>query len=167
MKEGYLQEKMREFDYKLRQQMDLAEQLDKHLERVIVSEKEQKKMFKKLKELDDYKEEIKKEIDKELRDNLKKYKNQSKDTIRSKIDDAVEKKLGVLQNQMNELNTELLSLKQLKDLVIHARKNAIYSEQICNILVEELIRDQVFSRDKTDIIAKRAMIRTKDKLKEE
>ena len=56
MKEGYLQEKMREFDYKLKQQMDMAKQLDKHLDRIIVSEKEQKKMFKKLKELDSYKE---------------------------------------------------------------------------------------------------------------
>jgi len=44
MKEGYLQEKIREFDYKLKQQMNMAQQLDKHLDRIIVSEKEQKKM---------------------------------------------------------------------------------------------------------------------------
>ena len=113
MKEGYLQEKMREFDYKLRRQIELAEQLDKHLVRVIVSEKEQKKLFKKLKDLDDYKEEIKKEIDKEIRDDLKKYKNQSKETIRNKIDDAIEKNFHVLQQQMNGLKKELLEIKQL------------------------------------------------------
>jgi len=166
MKEGYLQEKMREFDYKLRQQMELAEQLDKHLERVIVSEKEQKKMFKKLKELDDYKEEIKNEIDKEIRDDLKKYKNQSKETILNKIDDAIEKNVGVLQRQMNDLKTELLEIKQLKDLVLQANKNAIHSEQLAALLIEELVRERVFSREKIDIISKRAEIRTREKLKE-
>ena len=165
MKEGYLQEKMREFDYKLKQQMDLAKQLDKHLERVIVSEKEQKKMFKKLKDLDNYKEEIKKEIDKEIRDELKTYKNQSKETIRNKIDDTLEKKFGELQKQMDDLKTELMEIKELKDLVLQANKNAIYSEQLSDLLIEELVRERVFSREKTDIITKRASIRTRDKLK--
>jgi len=166
MKEGYLQEKMREFDYKLKQQMDLAEQLDKHLERVIVSEKEQKKMFKKLKELDDYKEEIKKEIDKEIRDNLKKYKNQSKLTIQNKIEDAIEKNFGMLQRQMKDVKKELFEIKQLKDIVMQTNKYAIHSEQLTGLLIEELVREQVFSREKIDIISKRAEIRTREKLKE-
>jgi len=166
MKEGYLQEKMREFDYKLQQQMDLAKQLDKHLERVIVSEKEQKKMFKKLKDLDNYKEEIKKEIDKEIREELKTYKNQSKETIRKKIDDAIEKNLGMLQQQMDELQSELKDIKELQNLVINATKKSVYAEQLGDILVEELIRERVLSRDKTDIIKKRAIIRSKEKLKE-
>jgi len=166
MKEGYLQEKMREFDYKLQQQMDLAKQLDKHLERVIVSEKEQKKMFKKLKELDSYKEEIIKEIDKEIREELKIYKNQSKETIRNKIDDAIEKKLGMLQQQMDELQSELKEIKELQNLVINATKKSVYAEQLSEILVEELIRERVLSRDKTEIIKKRATIRSKEKLKE-
>ncbi len=165
MKEGYLQEKMREFDYKLKQQMDVAKQLDKHLDRIIVSEKEQKKMFKKLKDLDKYKEEIKKEINREIKEDLKTYKSRSKETIRKKIDDAIEKKLGNLQKQMDELKTELMETKELKDLVMQANKNAIYSEQLSNLLVEELVRERIFSREKTDIITKRASIRTRDKLK--
>ena len=165
MKEGYLQEKMREFDYKLKQQMDLATQLDKHLDRIIVSEKEQKKMFKKLKDLDKYKEDIKNEINREIKEELKTHKNQSKEAIRKKIDDAIEKKLGNLQSQMDELKSDLIKIKELKDLVLQASKNAIYSEQICDILVEELVRERVFSREKTDIITKRASIRTRDKLK--
>jgi seryl-tRNA synthetase len=166
MKEGYLQEKMREFDYKLKQQMDVAKQLDKHLDRIIVSEKEQKKMFKKLKDLDKYKEEIKKEINREIKEELKIYKSQSKETIRKKIDDAIEKKLGDLQKQMDELKIELMEIKELKDLVLQATKNAIYSEQLSNLLVEELVRERIFSREKTDIITKRASIRTRDKLKQ-
>jgi len=166
MKEGYIQEKMREFDYKLKQQMDLAKQLDKHLDRIIVSEKEQKKMFKKLKELDSFKEEIKKEIDKEIRENLKSYKNQSKDTIRNKINDAIEKKLGDLQNQMNHLKKDLSDIKNFQEIVLLAKKNSIYSQQLCEILIEELIRERIFSREKTDIILRRASIRTKDILKE-
>jgi len=166
MKEGYLQEKIREIDYKLKQQMEAAQQLDKHLDRITVSEKEQKKMFKKLRDLDSYKEEIKKEIDREIREELKTYKNQLKETIRKKIDDAIEKKLGVLQKQMNDLKTELLEIKQLKDLVLQANKNATYSEQLAALLIEELVRERVFSREKVDIISKRARIRTREKLKE-
>ena len=165
MKEGYLQEKIREFDYKLKQQMNMAQQLDKHLDRIIVSEKEQKKMFKKLKDLEKYKEEIKKEIDREIREELKTHKNKSKETIIRKIDDAIEKKLGDLQKQMNDLKTELMKIKELKDLVMQATKNAIYSEQLSDLLVEELVRERVFSKDRIDIISKRASIRTRDKLK--
>jgi len=165
MKEGYLQEKIREIDYKLKQQMEAAQQLDKHLDRIIVSEKEQKKMFKKLKDLEKYKEEIKKEIDREIREELKTHKNKSKETIIRKIDDAIEKKLGQLQKQMDELKTELREMKELKDLVLQATKNAIYSEQLSDLLVEELVRERVFSKDRIDIISKRASIRTRDKLK--
>ncbi len=165
MKEGYLQEKIREFDYKLKQQMNMAQQLDKHLDRIIVSEKEQKKMFKKLKDLEKYKEEIKKEIGRGIIEELKTLKNQSKETIRKKIDDAIEKKLGQLQKQMDELKTELMKIKELKDLVLQATKNAIYSEQLSDLLVEELVRERVFSKDRIDIISKRASIRTRDKLK--
>jgi uncharacterized protein YebE (UPF0316 family) len=63
LKEGYLQGKIREIDFKLKQQMALAEQLDKHLQRIIVSEKEQKKLFNKLKKLDEYKDEIRKDLE--------------------------------------------------------------------------------------------------------
>lgn len=166
MKEGYLQEKIREIDYKLKQQMETASQLDKHLDRIIVSEKEQKKMFKKLKDLDNYKEGIKKDLEKEISDELKILKNQSKETIRKKIDDAIEKKVGELQKQMNDLKEELDQIIDLKNIVIDATKSSIYSEQLGDILVEELVRERVFSREKTEIIKKRASIRTKDKLKQ-
>lgn len=165
MKEGYLQEKMREFDYKLKQQMELAEQLDKHLQRIIVSEKEQKKMFKKLHELDVYKQEIKKEIDKEIRDEFKQYKTQSKEIILHKIDDAINKHLGKLSKQMNDLQKDLLEIKEMNARVLQAKKNAVYSQQLCSILIEELIRERVFSKEKTEIITKRAGIRTNDILK--
>lgn len=166
MKEGYLQEKIREIDYKLKQQMETARQLDKHLDRIIVSEKEQKKMFKKLKDLYKYREDIKKDLEKEIADELKYLKNQSKETIRKKIDDAIEKKVGELQKQMNDLKEELDLIVDLKNIVIDATKSAIYSEQLCDILVEELVRERVFSREKTEIIKKRASIRTKGRLKQ-
>jgi hypothetical protein len=165
MKEGYLQEKMREFDYKLKQQMDLASQLDNHLQRIIVSEKEQKKMFKKLHELDEYKQEIKKEIDKEIRDEFKQYKKQSSDIIVHKIDDAITKHLGKLSKQMSDLQKDLQEIKEMNAQVLQAKKNAVYSQQLCSILIEELIRERVFSKEKTEIITKRAGIRTNDLLK--
>jgi len=67
---------------------------------------------------------------------------------------------------MNDLKTDLLEIKQLKDLVLQANKNAIYSEQLAALLIEELVRERVFSREKVDIISKRAGIRTREKLKE-
>ena len=88
-----------------------------------------------------------------------------KETIRNKIDDAIEKNLGELQQQMDDLKTELTEIKELKDLVLQANKNAIYSEQLSDLLIEELVRERVFSREKTSILTKRASIRTRDKLK--
>ncbi|MFO7677460.1 MAG: hypothetical protein R6V50_03645 [Thermoplasmatota archaeon] len=165
MKEGYLQEKMREFDYKLKQQMDLALQLDKHLQRIIVSEKEQKKMFKKLHDLDTYRDEIKKQINREIRDEFKDYKKQSKDIILHKIDDAITKHMGELTRKMENLYEDLQYIKEMNAQVMEAKKNAIYSQQLCMVLIEELIRERVFSREKIEIIMKRAGIRANDLLK--
>ena len=67
---------------------------------------------------------------------------------------------------MDELQSELKEIKELQSLVINATKKSVYAEQLSEILVEELIRERVLSRDKTEIIKKRATIRSKEKLKE-
>ena len=49
MKEAYLQEKIRELNYKIKQQMDLADQLKQELQRLQQELKQHKHLIKQLK----------------------------------------------------------------------------------------------------------------------
>lgn len=162
LKEGYLQEKIRELDFKLKQQMALAEQLDKHLQRIIVSEKEQKKLFNKLKKLDEYKDEIRKDLEMKNKMEIKSSIDKSKVTINKKIDDAIEKNLGKIQKQMDETSNQLQQIGIVRNLALKNSENIIFTEQLCYLIMEELVRERVFSKEKIEILSKRASIRAKD-----
>ena len=162
VKEGYLQEKIRELDFKLKQQMALAEQLDKHLQRVIVSEKEQKKMFKKLKQLDEFKETLVKDIEQKNRKEITQSITQSKEVIIRKIDDAIEKNFGQLTKQMEALSDRLSQLESYHSYLERLAKQVCYSEHLCNLIMEELVRERIFTNEKIEILSKRASIRAKD-----
>jgi len=162
LKEGYLQEKIRELDFKLKQQMALAEQLDKHLQRIIVSEKEQKKLFNKLKKLDEYKDEIRKDLEMKNKKEIKSSIDKSKEIINKKIDDAIEKHLGKIQKQMDEISNKLKQIETVKDLAFKNSENVVFTEHLCNLIMEELVRERVFSKEKIEILSKRASIRAKD-----
>lgn len=162
LKEGYLQEKIRELDFKLKQQMALAEQLDKHLQRIIVSEKEQKKLFNKLKKLDEYKDKIKKDLEMKNKIEIKSSIDKSKVTINRKIDDAIKKNLGKIQKQMDEISNQLQQIEIVRDLALKNSENVIFTEHLCNLIMEELVRERVFSKEKIEILSKRASIRAKD-----
>ena len=162
LKEGYLQEKIRELDFKLKQQMALAEQLDKHLQRIIVSEKEQKKLFNKLKKLDEYKDEIRKDLEMKNKKEIKSSIDKSKEIINKKIDDAIEKHLGKIQKQMDEISNKLKQIETVKDLALKNSENVVFTEHLCNLIMEELVRERVFSKEKIEILSKRASIRAKD-----
>jgi hypothetical protein len=162
LKEGYLQEKIRELDFKLKQQMALAEQLDKHLQRIIVSEKEQKKLFNKLKKLDEYKDEIRKDIEMKNKKEIKSSIDKSKETINKKIDDAIEKHLGKIQKQMDKISNQLQQIEIVRDLALKNSENVVFTQHLCNLIMEELVRERVFSKEKIEILSKRASIRAKD-----
>lgn len=162
LKEGYLQEKIRELDFKLKQQMALAEQLDKHLQRIIVSEKEQKKLFNKLKKLDEYKDEIRKDLEMKNKKEIKSSLDKSKETINKKIDDAIEKNLGKIQKQMNKISNQLQQIEIVRDLALKNSENVVFTQHLCNLIMEELVRERVFSKEKIEILSKRASIRAKD-----
>ena len=162
LKEGYLQDKIRELDFKLKQQMALAEQLDKHLQRIIVSEKEQKKLFNKLKQLDDFKDNIQKELEMRNKKEIKSSIDKSKELINKKIDDAIEKNFGKIQKQMGTISTQLQQIEAVNNLVAKNTENLVFLEQLCNLLMEELVRERIFSNEKIEILSKRASIRAKE-----
>jgi hypothetical protein len=165
VKEGYLQEKIRELDFKLNEQRALAEQLDKHLQRVIVSEKEQKKLFGKLKQLEAYKKDIQMEIIRENRDALKENFEKSKRFISRKVQDAIENSLGRIQNDIALLSDQMEELKKIRAFATDLQKNVMYSEQLCRLLLEEMIQNRVFSKEKMEILLKRASIRAESEMK--
>ena len=162
LKEGYLQDKIRALDFKLKQQMALAEQLDKHLQRIIVSEKEQKKLFNKLKQLDDFKDNIQKELEMRNKKEIKSSIDKSKELINKKIDDAIEKNFGKIQKQMGTISTQLQQIEAVNNLVAKNTENLVFLEQLCNLLMEELVRERIFSNEKIEILSKRASIRAKE-----
>ena len=90
VKEGYLQNKIREMDYKLKQQMQLAENLEKQLQMIIDSKKEYKVFFNKLKEMDKFKDRILKDISKENKIKIQSIIDESNEIINKHIHDAVE-----------------------------------------------------------------------------
>ena len=166
MKEGYLQGKIRELDYKLKQQMEAAEQLEKNLQRIIVSEKEQKKLFNQLKEVYEFKEDMIKKLEIENKKEIKSDINKAKESLNKKIEDTIEKNFEKLQKQLDKIINQLQDLSAVKDIALKNSKNIVFTEHLCNLLMEELVRERIFSNEKVEILSKRASIRAKDLLKE-
>ena len=164
MKEGYLQEKIRELDFQLKQQKALAEQLDKHFQRIIPSLKEQKKLFAKLKELDTFKDNIQKDIEIKNKKEIERIVNQAKERINKKIDTAVEKYLGEIQQKMDILSEQIQEIETVNELIQKNTENIAFVKHLCIILMEELVRDRVFSKEKIEILSKRASIRAEDEI---
>jgi len=165
MKEGYLQNKIRELDYKLKQQMELAEHLEKQLQMVIDSKKQYKVLFNKLKELDKFKENILKEIAKENKSEIKSIMDQSSKIIDKHIHDSVKNNI---QEVKRYVDSEIAKSKDMafdKNLVLKISKSISFNEQLCNLIMEELVKERVLSNERVDIIKKRASIRTEEQEK--
>jgi len=165
MKEGYLQNKIRELDYKLKQQMELAEHLEKQLQMVIDSKKQYKVLFNKLKELDKFKENILKEIAKENKSEIKSIMDQSSKIIDKHIHDSVKNNI---QEVKRYVDSEIAKSKDMaidKNLVLKNSKSISFNEQLCNLIMEELVKERVLSNERVDIIKKRASIRTEEQEK--
>lgn len=161
MKEGYLQNKIRELDYKLKQQLELAEHLNRQLQLIIDSKKEYKAFFNKLKNLDSFKDKILKEIIKENQIKVQSVINESTDIINKHIHEAVEYNNEKIKNYVDRKIHQLQDKLTDKELVSRISKKIILNEQLCLILLEELVRERIFSNERVDIIQKRASIRAK------
>lgn len=166
MKEGYLQNKIRELDYKLKQQLELAEHLNRQLQLIIDSKKEYKAIFNKLKNLDSFKDKILKEIIKENQIKVQSVINESTDIINKHIHEAVEYNNEKIKNYVDRKIHQLQDKLTDKELVSRISKKIILNEQLCLILLEELVRERIFSNERVDIIQKRASIRAKKREEE-
>jgi conjugal transfer/entry exclusion protein len=162
MKEGYLQNKIRELDYKLKQQMELAEHLNKELQMFIDSKKEYKGLFNKLKELDKFKEKTLKEINKQNKIEIKSNMDQSHEIIDKHIHESVEKSVQKVKTYVDK---EIAKSKDKEidiNLVSKNSKSIYFNEQLSELLIEELIKERIISNERAEIIKKRASIRAKE-----
>lgn len=161
MKEGYLQNKIRELDYKLKQQLELAEHLERQLQMIIDSKKEYKALFNKLKNLDKFKDSILKEIAKENKIKIQLIIDQSNEIINKHIHDAVENSFKKVKKYVDRAIEQFQDTSFDKELVLKNSKNILFNEQLCILLMEELVRERILSNEKVDILTKRASIRAK------
>jgi len=161
MKEGYLQNKIRELDYKLKQQLELAEHLERQLQMIIDSKKEYKALFNKLKNLDKFKDSILKEIAKENKIKIQSIIDQSNEIINKHIHDAVENSFKKVKKYVDRAIEQFQDTSFDKELVLKNSKNILFNEQLCILLMEELVRERILSNEKVDILTKRASIRAK------
>ena len=161
MKEGYLQNKIRELDYKLKQQLELAEHLERQLQMIIDSKKEYKALFNKLKNLDKFKDSILKEIAKENKIKIQSIIDQSNEIINKHIHDAVENNFKKVKKYVDRAIEQFQDTSFDKELVLKNSKNILFNEQLCILLMEELVRERILSNEKVDILTKRASIRAK------
>ena len=162
MKDGYLQIKIRELDYKLKQQMELADQLEKQLQMVIDTKKEYKTLFNKLKKIEIFKEDLFKEISKKNKIEIKSVINESNDLINEYIKNAIDKSNKNLkkyfENELNKLKNNQIN----QELFLKNLKKINYNEQLMNLLMEELLKERLISHERMEIIKKRASIRSND-----
>lgn len=161
MKEGYLQNKIRELDYKLKQQLELAEHLERQLQMIIDSKKEYKAFINKLKNLDKFKDRIQKEIAKENKVKIQSIIDQSDEIIDKHIHDAVENSFKKVKKYVDRAIEQFQDARFDKELALKNSKNIIFNEQLCILLMEELIRERILSNEKVDILTKRASLRAK------
>ena len=161
MKEGYLQNKIRELDYKLKQQLELAEHLERQLQMIIDSKKEYKALFNKLKNLDKFKDSILKEIAKENKIKIQSIIDQSNEIINKHIHDAVENSFKKVKKYVDRAIEQFQDTSFDKESVLKNSKNILFNEQLCILLMEELVRERILSNEKVDILTKRASIRAK------
>ncbi len=161
MKEGYLQNKIRELDYKLKQQLELAEHLERQLQMIIDSKKEYKVFFNKLKDLDKFKDRVLKEIAKENKIKIQSIIDQSNEIINKHIHDAVENSFKKVKKYVDKAVDQSKDVRFDKDLVLKNSKKILLNEQLCVLLMEELVRERILSNEKVDILTKRASIRAK------
>ncbi len=161
MKEGYLQNKIRELDYKLKQQLELAEHLERQLQMIIDSKKEYKALFNKLKNLDKFKDRILKEIAKENKIKIQSIIDQSNEIINKHIHDAVENNFKKVKKYVDRAIEQFQDTSFDTELVLKNSKNILSNEQLCILLMEELVRERILSNEKVDILTKRASIRAK------
>ncbi len=124
MKEAYLQEKIREIDYKLRQQMEVAEQLNQELQRLRTELKQHKHLIKQLKAFDTFKEDLRLELSQQNREILRKSIEKSEQNLQKEITGTLIATLAQHnQQQQKDLTPDLENIdKQISEIKHKGKK---------------------------------------------
>jgi hypothetical protein len=162
MKDGYLQIKIRELDYKLKQQMQLAQNLEKQLQMVIDTKKEYKTLFNKLKRIDKFQENLLKEISKKNKIEMKSIFDNSHELINEYVKKSIDKNnknmKKFFENELKKLENNQIDNELFQKL----SKKINFIEQLNLLLMEELLKERVISNERLEIIKKRASIRANE-----
>ena len=159
MKEAYLQEKIREFNYKIKQQMDLAEQLNQELQRLQLELKQHKHLIKQLKAFESFKESTIRDIKHETQKTLKTTLDKTQKDLQKELHATLTTYLKKHQSQqIPDLTPEIQKHQQKLDELTKATH---YSEHLLELLLDQLVTDRVLAQDQVEIIKKRAKIRGK------
>lgn len=159
MKEAYLQEKIRELNYKIKQQMDLATQLNQELETLKQDIKQHKHLIKQLKSFETFKDTTIKEINHTTQKTVTATLKKTQKDLQKELQATLKTYLDAHQSQqIPDLTPQFTKLtKQLEDLT----KNTNYTKNLLDLLIERLISDKQLATEQAEIIKKRARIRSK------
>ena len=161
MKEGYIQGKIQEFDYKLKQQIELIEYLKNELQLFQLSKKEQKDLVKKLRDIDKLKDEIILDIKKENKKILDTSFKESKDIVNKLVSKTVEKSIEKIKHHIDRSIEETKNELDIEKILSKYNQRVLMVENLCQIILEELVNQRVISSERMKIIQKRAEIRTR------
>ncbi len=160
MKEGYLQTKIRELDYKLKQQMETAEQIHKELQHLQLSKKERKQLLKKIKEFETFQQRIEQDLLSKNKQMLQDLLKESTSLIDERVKNALNKRFKPFERSIEAKTAPLNQLEQQHEQLSQALQETSYLRNLVELLIEELIKEHVFSSEKLEILTKRARIRS-------
>lgn len=166
MKEGYLQEKIRELDYKLKQQMELAGFLQKELQRLEGSKKQQKAIIKKLDSLDQFKTTFLADLKKENDNILKNGIHTSSKEILHQVEASIDKKLREMKTYVDNSLKILREEQDLGEAVSELTYSLNETRHLLQLALETLVQERIISQERITIITKRASLRASKEKKE-
>ena len=159
MKETYLQEKIREINYKIHQQMELANQLNQELQRIQLELKQHKHLIKQLKAFESFKETTIRDINYETHKTVKTTLDKTQKDLKKELNALLNAYLEKHQSQqIPDLTPDIKKHQQKLD---ELTKTTRYSEHLLELLLNQLLTERVLAHDQVDIIKKRAQIRGK------
>jgi len=163
MKEDYIVEKLKAFNQRLKEEEEKFKFLRNELARIVETKEQYKGLVKKLKDLDEFKENLDMEIRRENQKRIDETINQAIEKVEREINNSLKSEQKRLDALLSELRDQITEVRGVKDQVRKNKNQAIFDEHLCTILIEELVRERVLSHEEAERIAKRAAIRAKKK----
>ncbi len=163
MKEDYILEKLKAFDNRLKEEEEKFKFLRNELARIVETKEQYKGLVKKLKDLDEFKENLDVKIRRENQKRIDETTNEAIEKVNREIKNSLKSEQKRIDSLLEKLKEQITEVSGIKDQVRKNKNQAIFDEHLCTILIEELVRERVLSHEEAERIAKRAAIRAKKK----